>query len=140
MSVLIYVLLLRRGTSRWLAALAIAPVLLDAYQLQDEQAIMPGIWFQALIVARLAVALWRPGLSGRRAAAAGVLLGTSAIFAQVGEAMIFPALLLALTVGGGWRRVAGRAGALIVAFALPIAAYCTGSYLMVGSFSLSHTG
>jgi hypothetical protein len=140
MAVTIYVLLVRRGTSRWLAALAIAPVLLDAYQLQDEQAVMPGTWFQALIVAGLAIALWRPGLSWRRAAVAGLLLGTSATFAQVGEAMILPALLLALAVGGGWRRVAGRAGALIVAFALPIAAYCAGSYLMVGSFSLSHTG
>src|SRR5262245_16438867 len=31
MAVALYVLLLRRGTSRWLAALAIAPVLLDGY-------------------------------------------------------------------------------------------------------------
>ena len=41
MAVVIYVLLLRRGVARWLAALAIAPVLLDAYQLQIEQTIMP---------------------------------------------------------------------------------------------------
>ena len=71
MAVVIYVLLLRRGVSRWLAALAIAPVLLDAYQLQNEQAIMPGTWFEALIVAGLAILLvaaqdrvagrrWRP--------------------------------------------------------------------------------
>src|SRR5215469_5903789 len=39
MAVLIYVLLLRRGASRWLAALAIAPILLDAYELQNEQTI-----------------------------------------------------------------------------------------------------
>ena len=42
MAVLLYVLLLRRGVPRWLAALAVAPVLLDAYQLQNEQTIMPG--------------------------------------------------------------------------------------------------
>ena len=41
---------------RWLAALAIAPVLLDAYQLQMEQTIMPDVWFEALIVAGLAAA------------------------------------------------------------------------------------
>ena len=51
MAVVIYLLLVRRGVARWLAALAIAPVLLDAYQLQGEQAIMPGTWFEALIVA-----------------------------------------------------------------------------------------
>ncbi|HUL27314.1 MAG TPA: hypothetical protein VLW44_16275, partial [Streptosporangiaceae bacterium] len=34
MAVLIYLVLLRRGVPRWLAALATAPVLLDAYQLQ----------------------------------------------------------------------------------------------------------
>ena len=63
----IYVLLLRRGASRWLAALAIAPVLLDAYQLQDEQAIMPGTLFETLIAA------WPwPSCSGGRASAGGV--------------------------------------------------------------------
>ena len=60
MAVLIYLLLLRRGVSRWLAALAIAPVLLDAYQLQIEQTIMPDVWFEALIVAGLAILLWPP--------------------------------------------------------------------------------
>ena len=66
MAVVIYLLLLRRGASRWLAALAMVPVLLDAYQLQDEQTIMPGTWFQALIVAGLAILLWQPRASWRR--------------------------------------------------------------------------
>ena len=74
MAVVLYVLLLRRGVSRWLAALAIAPVLLDAYQLQIEQTIMPDVWFEALIVAGLAILLWPPrawlaaGRRGRRGA------------------------------------------------------------------------
>ena len=51
MAVLLYLVLLRRGVPRWLAALAIAPVLLDAYQLQIEQMVMPDVWFEALIVA-----------------------------------------------------------------------------------------
>src|SRR5262245_65154535 len=67
MAVAIYLLLLRRGVSRWLAALAIAPVLLDAYQLQQEQAVMPGTWFAALIVAGLAILLWQPRTSWRAA-------------------------------------------------------------------------
>jgi hypothetical protein len=140
MAVVIYVLLLRRGAARWLAALAIAPVLLDGYELQNEQTIMPGTLFQALIVAGLAILLWRPELTWRRVAAAGVLLGASATVAQVGEAMIAPAVIFVLAAGGGWRRVAGRGGLICAAFALPILAYCTGSYLITGGFFLSHTG
>jgi len=140
MAVLIYLLLVRRGVSRWVAALAIAPVLLDAYQLQNEQAIMPGTWFEALIVAGLAILLWWPRPGWRAAVAAGVVLGTSATFAQVGEALILPGVIYLLAAGGGWRRVAGRAAAFCAAFALPILAYCTVSYLVAGDFFLSHSG
>jgi hypothetical protein len=140
MAVLIYVLLLRRGSSRWLAALAIAPILLDGYQLQQEQTIMPTTWFEALIVAGLAVLLWRPDPGWRRVAAAGLVLGTSATFAQVGEALILPGVIYVLVIGGGWRPAIGRAAALIVAFAVPILAYSTGSYLAGGQFGLSHQG
>ena len=44
------------GASRWLAAVAVAPVLLDAYEVQIEQTIMPDVWFEAMIVAGLAAA------------------------------------------------------------------------------------
>ena len=140
MAIVIYLLLRRRGCGRWLAALAIAPVLLDAYQLQIEQALMPDVWFEALIVAGLAVMLWRPDATWRRVAAAGVVLGTSATFAQVGEALLLPAVIYLLALGGGWRRVVARAAVLCAAFAAPILAYCTGSYLLSGNFFLSHTG
>jgi hypothetical protein len=93
MAVVIYLVLLRRGVPRWLAALAMAPVLLDAYQVQIEQTIMPDTWFEALIVAGLAILLWRPATTWRRAAVAGLVLGTSAIFAQVGEALLVPAVI-----------------------------------------------
>jgi hypothetical protein len=140
MAVVIYVLLLRRGTPRWLAALAIAPVLLDAYQLQTEQTVMPGTWFEALIVAGLAILLWRPRTTWPAVVAAGVVLGTSATVAQVGEALILPAVIYLLVAGGGWRQAIGKAAALCAAFALPILAYCTGSYLLTGDFFLSHAG
>ena len=140
MAVTIYLVLLRRGTSRWLAALAIAPVLLDGYQLQIEQTIMPDTVFEALIVAGLAVLLWRPEITWRRAAVGGVVLGASATVAQVGEALLLPAVIFLLACGGGWRRIIGRVAVLCVAFAAPIAAYCSGSLLVTGSFFLSHTG
>jgi hypothetical protein len=139
MAVVIYLLLIRRGVPRWLAALAIAPVLLDAYQLQIEQMIMPDSWFEALIVAGLAVLLWRPAPGWRRIVAAGVVLGASATVAQVGEALLIPAVIFVLACGG-WRRAIGKAAALCAAFALPILAYSAGSLALAGAFSLSHTG
>jgi hypothetical protein len=154
MAVVIYLLLLRQGVSRWLAALAIAPVLLDAYQIQIEQMIMPDSWFQALIVAGLAILLWKPaGGSGgvvppggsagpgwRRLVLAGIVLGTSATVAQVGEALLLPAVIYLLAAGGGWRRAIGKAAAMCGAFALPILLYSTVSFLAAGAFSLSNTG
>jgi hypothetical protein len=140
MAVVIYLLLLRRGLPRWLAALAIAPILLDAYQLQIEQMIMPDVWFEALIVAGLAILLWpqRPGW--RRVVIGGIVLGTSATVAQVGEALLPAAVIYLLAAGGGWRQAIGKAAAVCGSFALPILIYCTVSFLISGAFFLSHSG
>jgi hypothetical protein len=140
MAIVIYLVLRRRGIARWLAALAIAPVLLDAYQLQIEQTIMPDVWFEALIVAGLAILLWQPRTTWRGVIAAGLVLGASATFAQVGEALLLPAVIYLLVLGGGWRRALGHAATLCLAFAVPILAYSTGNDLITGNFFLSHTG
>ena len=139
-AVVIYVLLLRRGCPRWLAALAMAPLLLDAYQVQVEQTVMPDVWFEAMIVAGLAILLWRPAPGWRAVLAGGVVLGASATVAQVGEALLLPAVIYLLAIGGGWRRALGRTAVLCAAFVLPILAYCTVNYLAAGNFFLSHTG
>jgi hypothetical protein len=140
MAVVIYLLLLRRGAGRWFGVLAIAPLLLDAYQVQIEQVLMPDVWLEALIVAGLAILLWHPDAGWRRIVLAGFVLGTSATIAQVGEALLLPAVIYVLVLGKGWRRAIGRAGLLGVAFAVPILAYMTGSFLITGNFFLSHTG
>ena len=150
-AVLLYLVLLRRGVPRWLAALAIAPVLLDAYQLQIEQMVMPDVWFEALLVAGLAILLWPRGRAGWwRVLAAGVVLGSAATVAQVAEALLVPAVIYLLVMGGswrpsswrqgGWRQAVGKPAALCAAFAAPILLYCTVSYLLSGAFYLSHTG
>ena len=147
MAVAIYLTLLRRGTPRWLAALAAAPVLLDAYQIQIEQMILPDVWFQALIVAGVAVLL----LSQRQAARnlhpalrivviAGLIFGVCATFRQVGEILVLPALLYLIVAGGGWRAVLARSAAFTAAFAVPVLGYMTGSYFLTGHFYLSHSG
>jgi hypothetical protein len=138
MAAAVYLTLLRRGTSRWLAAVAVAPVLLDAYQIQIEQNIMPDVWFEALIVAGLVVLLYRlDGPNVRAVISAGLLLGASATVRQVGEILILPALLFVLTMGGGLRAIATKAVALTAAFAMPVVGYMAASYLISGHFWLA---
>ena len=143
-AVAMYAVLRRQGVTRWLAAVATAPVLLDAYQLQMEQTIMPDVWFDALIVAGLAAALWQPGVPLRFAAGAGLILGSSATVKALGEVLILPAAVYLVAVWGGWRPALRRLAAFAVAFALPILGYCAVSYVHSGHFWLaraqSHSG
>ncbi|MGO9218426.1 MAG: hypothetical protein ACLP5E_11780 [Streptosporangiaceae bacterium] len=133
----LYLLLLRRGTPRWLAALAAAPVLLDAYQVQIEQTIMPDVWFEGMIVAGLMLLLWRPEPGPRLIAAGGLALGASAPIAQVGQIKIVPALVYLLIVVPGWRRKLLQAVVLCAAFALPIAGFSLREYVVARQFSLA---
>jgi hypothetical protein len=140
MAVTLAAVLLRRGAARWLAALATAPVLLDGYQLQMEQTIMPDVMFETLIVAGIAALLWHPRPRAATIVTSGLILGASATARQVGEILLLPALAyLAITVPGWGRRL--RQGAtLTAAFALPILAYCAAAYAVTGHFRLSYTG
>jgi hypothetical protein len=97
-AVAIYVLVLRAGgadrpLTRWLAVLAMAPILLDAYEIQIEQTIMPDVWFAVFAIAGLAILVWRPVPSATMAAVAGLLLGASALIRQVGLAFFVPAVI-----------------------------------------------
>ncbi|HEV2375966.1 MAG TPA: hypothetical protein VGS19_27835 [Streptosporangiaceae bacterium] len=138
MAVTLYAVLARRGVPRWGAALAVAPVLADAYQVQMEQMVMPDVWFEALIVAGLAVLLWQPEVTLRRAAAAGVVLAVAATVKQLGESLVVPAAVYLLAAGGGWRQAARRAGALALAFVLVVLCYCGVSFLRNGHFRVAN--
>jgi hypothetical protein len=138
--VAIYAVLLRRGAPRWLGAVAAAPVLLDAYELQIEQTIMPDVWFEALIVAGLVLLLWQRRPRAWAIALAGILLGLSATVAQIGEILVVPAVVYVVVAAGGWRRAIGSAVLMGVAFALPIVSYMSISEAINGHFWLSRSG
>jgi hypothetical protein len=123
MAVALYVLMLRRGVSRWLAALAVAPVLLDAYQLNAEQTIMPDVLFEALLVAGIVLLLWQPRPTIAFVILGGLALGASAPVRQVGEALIVPALVYVLAATRGWRTKLLHAAALTFCFAIPVVGY-----------------
>jgi hypothetical protein len=140
MAVAIYLVLVRRGVPRWLSALAMGPVLLDAYQLQTEATIMPDIWFEAIIAAGVVVLLWKPRPTWRLLLIGGFILGLGATVRQVGEIMIVPVVLFVLFAAGGWRRALTKSAAVVLAFVVPIVAYMAGSQVLTGHFWLSRNG
>ena len=144
MAVCLYLLATRLGAARWLAVLAAAPVLLDAYQVQAEQMIMPDVLFEALIVAAVTVLLWRPDPGLARLAGAAALLGVSATVRQVGEVLALPLLGYALAsrrpvVSGGAASSAVAAAVALAVFALPVVGYMALSAAVLGTgFRLSN--
>jgi hypothetical protein len=137
MAVALYLLMRRRGVSRWLAALATAPILLDAYQLQIEQTIMPDTLFEALIVTGLVLLLWQPKPTRWMIIGGGIALGASATVAEIGEFLILPAVIYLLVAVPGWRAKLTQGIALCAAFALPIVFYSSVSLADNGHFSLA---
>jgi hypothetical protein len=140
MGITIYLLLQRRGVRPWLAALAAAPVLLDAYQVQIEHNPMADTLFQAMLVAVVAVLTWRrrPGLVA--AAVAGALLGAAVVVRLVGEPLVLAAILFVALAGSGrWRRL-GLVATVAACFAVPVGAYAGFYHSRTGKVGISSTG
>ena len=144
MAVGLYVLLQRRGVNRWLSALAIAPLLLDAYQLQAEEMIMPDVFFEALVVLALVILLWQPIASWRALVASGLILGVGVTVHEFGIVLIAPVALYLFVNkepgfegGDRWARAILRCAAAGAAFVLPIVVYCSAMYAVTGHFRLS---
>ncbi len=137
----LYALMVRRGMARWLAALAVAPVLLDAYQLDAEQTIMPDVLFEALLVAGIVLLLWRPRPGVFLIILGGLVLGASAPVRQVGEALIAPALIYVVAAASGWRTRLLHGAVLTFCFALPVVGYMSYSAVILHyGFELSNMG
>jgi Glycosyl transferase family 2 len=140
MGVTIYLLLQRRGVRPWLAALAAAPVLLDAYQLQIEHNLMADTLFEAMLVAVVAALSWRRRPGFVAAAVAGVLLGAAVVVRLVGEPLVLVAMLFVALAGSGRLRRLGLALTLAACFAVPVGAYAIDYRLQTGALGISKTG
>jgi hypothetical protein len=144
--VALYVLLMRRGVNRWLSAVAIAPILLDAYQLQAEATIMPDVLFEAMAVAAICVLLWNPSASWVTIIVCGLILGSAATVREIGLWMIAPVVLYLLgsrylrLTRDHWRSALLKSCIMSLAFLLPIFMYCGISYELSGHFRLSVKG
>jgi hypothetical protein len=136
----LYALLIRRGVPRWGAALTAAPVLLDAYQLQLEQTIMPDVLFETMVAAGLMLLLWRRRPGARLIAAGALVFGLATTVREIGAVLIAPTLIFALlTLSGRWRR-ARRAALAGGCFALPVVAYMVAAIAVYGHFGLASNG
>ncbi|GIN00906.1 hypothetical protein Pve01_25640 [Planomonospora venezuelensis] len=117
--VLVYLTARRAGVAGWAAALASAPALLDAYQVELEHLLVSDTLFAVLVVAaaRLSVS---PRLTWRTACGIGLLLAAATLTRTVGLPLVavFAAWLL--------YRARGRvlaAGVMLAAAALPVLGY-----------------
>lgn len=117
--VLVYVLLLRFGLKRWLAALGVAPLLFDAFQLNAEQWVLSEAWFETLMAAGLVVLLWNAKPRLWQCGVAGLLLAAAAVTRFDGAIILLPALAYLLLRRAGVLRIV----TLILAVGLPIVAY-----------------
>lgn len=136
MALSLYSVLLRRGMWRWTSALAAAPVLLDGYQLQAEQTIMPDVLFEALIVAGLTLVLWRRNPGAWQVGLAGLALGVAIDVRQVGEVLIVPALAFLLVRAIRWQRLAESA-LFTVGFTIPVLIYLMIQFGVSGHFTFT---
>ncbi|MBK1785411.1 glycosyltransferase family 2 protein [Prauserella cavernicola] len=125
----VYRLVLRYTTRTWLAALATAPLLLDAYQLQIEENIMSEVWFQALLMGALWALLAKGAPNWRRAALAGVLIAAAVLTRTIGITLVVPFALYLIMAGGawrtraGWKRIGIRGLAGLLGVVIPLVAY-----------------
>lgn len=141
----VYVLLRRFGVREWLAALAAAPVLLDAYQLQIEQLIMSDLLFQVLLLVAVYLLCWWGPPTPKVAAVAGGVLALSVMVRSVGLTLVLPAAVFVLLAAGlrprgGWRPRLIATGALVAGFGGLVLVYALYGALVAGKFGVGGSG
>ena len=100
---------MRYGVSRWFAAAATMPILLDAYQVQIEQNLMSETLFEALLSRVWSRCCGTDGRARGRWSSVECCSALSVPVRVVALPLIVPAVIFAFVCGpGGWRRL-GRA-------------------------------
>ena len=143
----IYALLLRAGTRRWLAAIATAPVLLDAYQLQIEQNVLAETLFEVMVFVGLVLLV--DGVGRHRpidrrlvtAAVAGLVLGLAVPVRLIGQFVVVPGVVhLLFERGRRWSQRALAAALFTTLFAIPVVGYMAYFQSWTGDFTLTPVG
>jgi hypothetical protein len=134
LAAILYVALRRLGVGAVLAALGVAPLILDGYQMDVEHYILSETLFLGLILVALVLLVWpaRPGHIG--ATAAGALVALASLTRFAGVAAIVPALIYVGVRRLGWR----TAALLLVGFLLPLLGYSAWFRSSEGTFGVTN--
>ena len=134
-AVLVYATLRRLGVRQWIATLAALPLLFGAPELLLEQLVMADLLSMVLMLVGFAVLLLSPSPSVLRSAAAGLLVGASAVVRPTTLPLIALAALYLLIRRAGWRRVC----AVLAGGAVPVVAYMSWFSVVNGSFNFTNS-
>jgi hypothetical protein len=136
MGVMIYALLRRRfRLPGWGAALAAAPVLLDAYQLQLEHLVLSDTMFTFLVMSAVTLLLWHDRPTWKIAAAVGLIIGMAWLTRSVGMPVLLGVLVYMLIRRSGWKLMA----ATLAACMLPVLAYMGWYRADSGKFAITES-
>jgi hypothetical protein len=129
----VYALLCRYRVPPLLAALASAPLLLSANQVQLEHLVMSDTLFAALLAGGVLLLAWWQRVPWPAAAGAGALLAAAALTRSIGVPLIALGGLYLLARRPGWRPVAAFAALA----ALPLGAYAGWYHAAHGRYALT---
>jgi len=134
-AVMIYALARRRfGAPAWLATLAAVPVLYDGYEIELEHLILSDVPFLFVLMLAATLLLWDPaGLSTRRSAVIGLLLGLGAVLRSIGLPVLAIFAVYMVIKRFSWRRIVATAGMCLV----PVLGYAGVFDLQHGQFAMS---
>jgi hypothetical protein len=140
-AVVLYLLVRRWGVGPRLAMLATLPVLFDTLQLNLEHSVLSDALFQFLLVSGVAVLCWHRTVAPRYGLVAGAILGVAVTVRVVGEPVVIAAVLFCVLVGTGWKSRLAAASAVVIGFAIPVAAYATWYHHENGAYAITeYTG
>jgi hypothetical protein len=132
LGVLVYVLLVRLGTRRWLAAVAVAVVVIDAYGVALETDVLSETFFTLTVTASV-VLVAATGRGTPALVTSGLLLALAVVTRAVGIFAVPVWVAYVGLLGLGWRRSLVAVAAVVV----PLLGYCTFHSVHGGSFALT---
>ncbi|SEG47498.1 hypothetical protein SAMN04489712_105424 [Thermomonospora echinospora] len=136
MGLMIYAVLRHRfGLPGWGAALAAAPVLLDAYQIQLEHLVLSDTLFAFLVVCAVTLLLWHERPGWKVAAAIGLLAAAAWLTRSVGLPVLVGLCVFMVLRRAGWRALT----VMLVTCAIPVTAYMGWFAGVHGKFAMTES-
>lgn len=129
----LYAFILRKGGPRWLAVLAAAPIVLDAYALVLEHYLLADTLFIFLLLGGYLAVMWEDKLSVKFAIVGGLFFAAALVTRTVGLPLVALIGLYVLIRRVGWKPIF----ALAAAAGLPLIGYLMWFNHYNGQYSFS---